>query len=149
GAAVKSAVPTVANGKVYVGAAYAVSVYGVGNFLPGPVISPAGGVFTNSLQITLSDTAPGASIYYSLDGSTPTTNSIPYTGPFTITHSTGVRARAFKPNYVPSSVAFATFLSSTSIGTGSGLNGAYFSGQVLTFSNPPTLMRTDATVDFD
>jgi hypothetical protein len=149
GGAVKFAVPTVANGKVYVGAAYAVSVFGVGNFLPAPVISPAGEMFTNSLQITLSDMASGASIFYSLDGSTPTTNSIPYTGPFTITHSTGVKVRAFKPNYVPSSVASATFLSSNSIGTGSGLNGAYYSGQVQTFTNPPTLMRTDATVDFD
>lgn len=149
GGAVKFAVPTVANGKVYVGAAYAVSVYGVGNFLPLPVISPGGGVFNNSQQITLSDTAPGASLFYTLDGSTPTSNSIPYTGPFTITASAGVRVRAFQPNYVPSAVAFATFLSSNSIGTGSGLNGAYYSGQVRTFTNPPTLMRTDATVDFD
>jgi hypothetical protein len=149
GAAVKFAVPTIANGKVYVGAQYAVSVYGVGNFLPAPVISPAGGVFANSLQITLSDTAPGASIFYSLDNTTPTTNSIPYTGPFTITHSTGVRVRAFQPNYVPSTMVFATFLSSNSIGSGTGLNGAYYSGQTHTFTNPPTLMRIDATIDFD
>jgi PA14 domain/Fn3 associated len=149
GAAVKFAVPTIANGKVYVGTRYALSAYGVGNFLPTPLISPAGATFTNSLQITLSDSASGASIFYTLDDSTPTTNSIPYTGPFTITHSTAVRARAFKPNYVPSSVAVATYLSTNSIGTGSGLNGAYYSGQALTFTNPPTLMRTDPTVDFD
>jgi hypothetical protein len=46
-------------------------------------------------------------------------------------------------------VGFATFLSSTSIGTGSGVNGAYYSSQLATFTNPPTLMRIDATVDFD
>src|SRR5579862_7770330 len=109
GVAVKFAVPTIANGKVYAGAANAVSVYGVGNFLPGPVISPAPTVFTNSLQITLSNSAPGASIFYTLDGSTPTSNSIPYTGPFSITHSAGVHVRAFNANYVPSSVAFATY----------------------------------------
>jgi hypothetical protein len=149
GNAVKFTVPTVANGKVYVGAAYAVSVYGVGNFLPAPVIDPAGAVFTNSIQVTLSDPAPGTSIFYSFDNSTPTTNSIPYTGPFTITNSTGLRVRAFKSNFVPSSVMSATFLSSTSIGTGSGLNGAYYSGQLATFTNPPTLMRIDSTVDFD
>jgi hypothetical protein len=149
GGAVKFAVPTVANGKVYVGAAYAVSVYGVGNFLPAPVISPAGAVFTNSIQVTLSDPAPGTSIFYSFNNSTPTTNSIPYSGPFTITNSTGLRVRAFKTNYVASRVVSATFLSSTSIGTGSGLNGAYYSGQLATFTNPPTLMRIDATVDFD
>src|ERR1044071_4132348 len=118
-------------------------------FFPPPVISPAGGVFANSLQITLSNTAPGASIFYSLDNTTPTTNSIPYTGPFTITHSTGVRVRAFQPNYVPSTMVFATFLSSNSIGSGTGLNGAYYSGQTHTFTNPPPLMRTDATINFD
>jgi len=149
GGAVKFTVPTVANGKVYVGAAKAVSVFGVGNFLSAPVISPAGAVFTNSLQITLSETTSGASIFYTLDNGIPTTNSIPYTGPFTITQSTGVRVRAFKPNCVPSSMTFATFLSSTSIGAGSGLNGAYYSGQIHTFTNPATLTRTDATIDFD
>jgi len=149
GGAVKFSVPTVANGKVYVGTANALSVFGVGNFLSAPVISPAGHVFTNSLQITLSEATSGAAIFYTLDNSTPTSNSIPYTGPFTITQSTGIRVRAFKPNYVPSSVTFATFMSSTAIGTGSGLNGAYYSGQVHTFTNPATLMRTDATVNFD
>jgi hypothetical protein len=149
GGAVKFTVPTIANGKVYVGAANALSVYGVGNFLPTPVISPAGGVFTNSLQITLSDSAIGVSIFYTLDNSTPTSNSIPYTGPLTITQSTSVRVRAFKSSYVPSSVAFATFFSSNSIGTGSGLNGAYYTDQALTFTNPATLMRTDPTIDFD
>jgi PA14 domain/Chitobiase/beta-hexosaminidase C-terminal domain len=149
GGAVKFTVPTVANGKVYVGAAKRVSVFGVGNFLGAPVISPAGGVFNNSLQVTLSEPTSGASVFYTLDNSTPTTNSIPYTGPFTITHSTGVRVRAFKPNSVPSSVTVATFLSSASIGTGSGLNGAYYSGQVHSFTNPATLMRTDPTINFD
>jgi hypothetical protein len=149
GGAVKFAVPTVANGKVYVGAAYAMAAYGVGNFLPAPVISPAGGVFTNAIQVTLSDPAPDTSIFYSFDNTTPTTNSIPYIGPFAITNSTGLHVRAFKTNFVASSVVSATFLNSKSIGTGSGLNGAYYSGQVATFTNPPTLMRIDATVDFD
>src|SRR5205085_8166842 len=85
GGAVKFSVPTVANGKVYVGAVNTLSVYGVGNFLPTPLITPAGALFTNSIQITLSDSASGTSIFYTFDGSTPTTNSIPNTGPFTIT----------------------------------------------------------------
>jgi hypothetical protein len=149
GVALKFNVPTVANGKVYVGAGYMVSVYGVGNFLPTPVISPAGAVFTNSIQITLSDSTSGTSIFYTLDGSTPTTNSIPYNGPFTMTNSAGLRVRAFKSNFVHSGVAFATFLNSKSIGTGTGLNAAYYSGQLRTFTNPPTLTRTDPTIDFE
>jgi len=34
-------------------------------------------------------------------------------------------------------------------GTGTGLTGDYYSGQLQTFSGPPTLTRVDATVDFD
>ena len=149
GGAVKFTVPTVANGKVYVGAEYAVSVFGLGTFLATPGITPNGGTFTNSVTVTLTNATPGTSIYYTLDTTVPTTNSIPYTGPFAVTNSVGVRARAFKAGAVNSGVAIATFLSSTAIGTGTGLAGAYYSNQLRTFTNPPTLVRTDATVNFD
>src|ERR1700751_1634333 len=43
GAAVEFTLPTIVNGKVYVGAEYAVSVFGNGNFLAVPTISPNGG----------------------------------------------------------------------------------------------------------
>lgn len=149
GGAVKFTVPTVANGKVYVGAEYALAVYGVGTFLATPVITPAGGTFTNSVSVTITDASPGTIIYYTRDGSLPTQSSILYSGPIIITNSTGLQARAFRAGAADSGVASATFLSSTAIGNGTGLTGAYYSNQLRTFTNPPTLVRTDATVNFD
>ncbi len=149
GGAVKFSVPTIANGKVYVGAEYAVSVYGLASFLPAPVIAPGGQTFTNSISVTITDAIPDANIFYTLDGSTPTTNSFLYTGAFTVTNSAGVQAKAFKPGALASTSVTATFLSSADIGSGTGLDGAYYSNQFQTFSNSPTLERIDATVDFD
>ena len=124
--AVKFATPTIVNGKVYVGGQYAVTAYGLGSFLPTPTITPNGGIFTNSVTITLADSASGAALYYTLDGTTPTTSSILYTGPFVVTNSLTVNVIAAESGYVNSTEASATFINSSEIGTGTGLLGAYY-----------------------
>ncbi len=153
GPAVKFVVPTVANGKVYVGAEYAVSIYGVGEFLTPPVITPAGANFTNSINVSISlsaqDLALGAQIHYTTDNSTPTLASPVYTGPITLTNTTVVKAAAFATNAVAAAAAPATFLTGSSIGTGTGLKGTYYSNQLKTFNNPPSLVRIDPTINFN
>jgi uncharacterized repeat protein (TIGR03806 family) len=149
--AVKFTVPTIANGKVYVGGQYALSVYGLGTFINAPVISPNGAVFTNSVVVNISDSTPGVTIYFSLDGTIPTTNSLLYTGPFPVTNTSVLKARAFKAGAIDSQVAVATFISSVSIGHGIGLTGNYYSNRFATnaFAPPISLVRTDAVVNFD
>ncbi|HEX4265646.1 MAG TPA: chitobiase/beta-hexosaminidase C-terminal domain-containing protein [Verrucomicrobiae bacterium] len=155
GGAVKYSVPIVANGKVFVGTEFALSIYGIGIFLPSPVISPNGGVFTNSVIVSLTDATNAATIYYTLNGTTPTTNSFVYTGPFQVTNSGVLSAMAVMPGAFNSPVASAAFVDSSELGSGTGLTGNYWTNTTsaaftnVNFSAVPTLTRTDAVVNFN
>jgi len=151
GVAVKFTLPVVTGGKVYVGAEYALSVYGPAIFLPAPAIFPAGGGFTNSVSITLTNAAAGVSMYYTLDGTIPTPSSLRYTGPFNLTSNALVQAIATASGAVNSSVAGASFVNTAAAGDGTGLAGAYFAKS--TSANPfigsPALLQTNATINFN
>ncbi len=155
GGVINFIVPTIANGKVYVGGSSSLSVYGNAAFLANPVIAPNGGAFTNSVTVTLTDATPGTAIYYTLDGTVPTTNSILYGGSFVLTNSTSIQAVATKSGALNSPVAGASFINSSSIGAGSGLIGSYWSNVTsvefteVGFAIPATLVRTDAVVNFN
>ena len=74
-----------------------------------PVISPSGGTFTAAQTVTLSDATEGATIYYTTDGSAPTTLSPVYGGPFTVSNSETINAIAVSPATTLSGVATVTF----------------------------------------
>jgi hypothetical protein len=59
--------------------------------------------------VTLSDATGGATIYYTTDGSTPTTASSVYTGPITFTQTTTVRLMAAESGMTSSAVASAAY----------------------------------------
>ncbi len=65
--------------------------------------------YTDSYPVTLECATAGAAIYYTVDGSEPTTNSTLYAGPFTITDTTTVKARAVARGYFDSEVFTQTF----------------------------------------
>jgi Legume lectin domain/Chitobiase/beta-hexosaminidase C-terminal domain/Fn3 associated len=97
GPAVKFMVPTVVNGKVYVGTQKQLNVYGLLNGAAqtaAPVISPVGESFTGTVSVSIMDSTSGATIYYTLDGSMPSTNSTKYTGPITVSSTETVTAIA-------------------------------------------------------
>lgn len=70
-----------------------------------PVITPASGAITGATTISITDTTGGSSIYYTTDGTTPTTGSTPYTGTFTISATTTVKALAVKAGSNNSAIA--------------------------------------------
>src|SRR5204863_3857557 len=59
-----------------------------------PALSPSGGTFTSSNTVRLPDSTPGATRYYTTNGSTPTTSSAAYTGPITVTTTQTIKAIA-------------------------------------------------------
>jgi hypothetical protein len=73
-----------------------------------PTISPNGGTFSNSVNVTLASTTSGATIRYTTDGSTPTANSTLYSTAFSLTSSATIKAIAFSSG-TNSSVANALF----------------------------------------
>jgi hypothetical protein len=116
GAAVKFTVPTVVNGKVYVGAEYQLSVYGLLNGAAqaaAPAISPASESFASSVTVTMTDSTPGTSIHYTTNGTTPTAASSVYSGPITVTATETIHAIAVAAGYLDSNVSTATYTKST------------------------------------
>src|SRR5206468_3437394 len=79
-----------------------------------PLISPNGGSYSGSVSVTMQTAISGASIYYTIDGSTPTQSSTLYTGSMTLTSSRTVRAKAVKNGYNASTEASASFTISQS-----------------------------------
>ncbi len=140
GPAVKFTVPTIANGKVYIGTASQISVYGL---LAGsqqaatPVLSPGSESFNGSASVTISDSTTGASIYYTTDGSTPTTASTKYTGAITVSATETINAIASASNFLVSQVASATYtnITQTSVPVFSIPSGTYTTAQSVTITD--------------
>jgi hypothetical protein len=126
GNAVKFTVPTVANGKVYVGTRGnntggssnststpgELDVYGLlGTPAPAatPTFSPVPGTYATTQSVTISDATGGAAIYYTTDGTTPTTASKQYTAAISVAATATIRAIATAPGMNPSAVASATY----------------------------------------
>jgi hypothetical protein len=62
-----------------------------------PVFSPAGGSFISGQTVTISDSTSGASIYYTTNGTAPTTGSTAYAGAIAVPASETLEAIATAP----------------------------------------------------
>jgi len=86
------------------------------NSLPGlpalapPAILPDGGAFFSTANVTLQAPDTNAALFYTLDGSLPGTNSLRYSGTFTVTSNMIVSAFAVETNFNNSIAVNALFL---------------------------------------
>lgn len=71
-----------------------------------PIISPLGGTYESSAQISIANTSVGSTVRYTLDGSTPSSsNGQIYGAQFILTQNTTVKAIASGRGWLPSPVA--------------------------------------------
>ena len=74
-----------------------------------PTFSSPAGNYSTAQTVTISDTTPGAVIYYTTDGTAPTASSSVYSSPIAVLTSETIEAIAVATGYANSSIATATY----------------------------------------
>jgi hypothetical protein len=144
--AVKFEPPTIVNGKVYYGTNDEMVVWGLlGGSTPPPptttatpTLIPQSGTYTGSQSVNISDTTSGATIYYTTNGTTPTTSSTLYVAPITVSASETINAIAVASGLSNSAVGSATYTiqqATTGTPTFAPAAGTYTAAQSVTISD--------------
>lgn len=80
-----------------------------------PVFAPVAGTYAGPLPVYLLSPTEGATIYYTSDGTDPTSASTPYAGPIVVTRNTTLKAMAVKSGLLESRVSTAAYVITGSI----------------------------------
>jgi hypothetical protein len=116
-----------------------------------PTFSAGTGIYTAAFTVSISDSTPSAAIFYTTDGSTPTTGSSVYSGPISISTSEMLQAIA-TANGFTSAVASAayTITSPAATPTFTQPAGTYAAAQLVSISDAASsatiYYTTDGTV---
>jgi len=118
--------------------ALASAAYVITGTVATPTISPAAGTYTSAQTVSLTCATPGATIHYTTDGTTPSeTVGTPYSGSFAVSANATVRAIAYKPDWVTSSLATAAYVITGTVATPtfSPAAGTYISSRFVTITS--------------
>ena len=80
-----------------------------------PTFDPAGGTYSDPVNVTISCATSGASIRYTTDGTNPTASSTLYSSPIAVSSTTTIKAVAMKSGMNNSAIASATYTFMTPI----------------------------------
>jgi hypothetical protein len=105
-----------------------------------PAFSVATGTYTTTQTVTISDATAGATIYYTTNGTAPTTSSTVYSGPITVSSTETLEAIATASGYSTSAVASATYTITPPAATPT------FNVPAGTYTATQTVTISDATV---
>ena len=100
-----------------------------------PTFNPAAGTYAAAQTVTISDSTSGANIYYTTNGSTPTTTSTVYSSPITVSVNETVKAVAIASGYTLSATGSAAYAIEAATPTFSPAAGTYTSAQTVTISD--------------
>ncbi|XVS67595.1 chitobiase/beta-hexosaminidase C-terminal domain-containing protein [Actinosynnema sp. CA-299493] len=123
---------------------------GTGSQVATPTFSPGTGTYPTAQVVTISTATAGATIRYTVDGSTPTASSTPYSGPISVPTTRTVNAIALKSGLANSAVAGATYTIGTSTGCPTQSDTPDFGPNTRIFdpSMPATTIQAQLDADF-
>ena len=108
-----------------------------------PAFSPPAGSYGSAQDVSITDATAGSAIYYTTNGSTPTTASTKYAGPVKVSTTETIKALAVAAGHSNSAVASAAYtiaatvsISPTSLTFPSTAAGSSSAAQVVTVRNP-------------
>ena len=100
-----------------------------------PTFSVAEGIYNVVQSIVLTCSTPSSSIYYTTDGTEPTTSSSVYTSPIAVNQTTTIKAFAIADGLTDSNIASATYILKCATPTITIPEGVFVSSKVLTMAS--------------
>jgi hypothetical protein len=100
-----------------------------------PSFTPPSGTYPGAQSITITDATSGAVIYYTTDGSVPTTSSLVYSDPIGVSSDATLKAIAVESAYATSAVTTAAYKVRTAAPSFTPAPGTYRATQSVTITD--------------
>ncbi|RSM37704.1 hypothetical protein DMA12_35820 [Amycolatopsis balhimycina DSM 5908] len=137
------------NGPQYDTPHFGYTVGGGSTAVAAPTFSPPGGTYASAQTVTIASATAGASIRYTVDGSTPTASSTLYSGPISVPASRTVNAIALKSGSANSAVSSASYTIGTQAGCPTQPDTPDFGPNVRVFDPSMSAATIQAQLDTD